>query len=56
MRFPKLKTMISQTHKYDFQVRKSMKMVEEASNCKSCVKVDRKMEDGEVLREEFTTA
>ena len=31
-------------------------MVEEASNCKSMIKVDRKMEDGEVLREEFTTS
>jgi len=38
------------------QVKKSMKMVEEASNCKSCIKVERKMEDGEVLKEEFTTS
>ena len=34
------------------QVRQSMKMVEEASNCKSCIKIERKMENGETLSEE----
>jgi len=38
------------------QVKASMKLVEEASNCKSCIKVERKMEDGETLREEFTSS
>jgi len=38
------------------QVKLSMKMVEEASNCKSCIKVERKMEDGETLKEEFATS
>ena len=34
------------------QVRQSMKMVEEASNCKSCIKIERKLENGETLSEE----
>ena len=34
------------------QVKKSMKMVEEASNCKSCIKIERKLEVGETLSEE----
>jgi len=38
------------------QVKKSMKMVEEASNCKSCIKVARKMEDGENISEEYVTS
>ena len=38
------------------QVKISMKMVEEASNCKSCIKVERKMEDGETLSEEYVTS
>ena len=35
-------------------VKKSMKMVEEASNCKSCVKIERKMDNGETLKEEYS--
>jgi len=38
------------------QVKASMKMVEEASNCKSCIKVERKMEDGENISEEYVTS
>jgi len=38
------------------EVKSSMKMVETASNCKSCIKVERKMEDGEVLKEEYVTS
>ena len=38
------------------QVKASMKMVEEASNCKSCIKVARKMEDGENISEEYVTS
>ena len=38
------------------QVKISMKMVEEASNCKSCIKVARKMEDGENISEEYVTS
>ena len=34
------------------QVRQSMKMVQEASNCKSCIKIERKLENGETLSEE----
>ena len=34
------------------QVSKSMKMVQEASNCKSCIKIERKLENGETLSEE----
>ena len=33
-------------------VKRSMKMVEEASNCKSCIKIERKLENGETLSEE----
>ena len=33
-------------------VKRSMKMVEEASNCKSCIKIERKLEVGETLSEE----
>ena len=38
------------------QVKHSMKMVEEASKCKSSIKVERKMDDGEVLKEEFSSS
>jgi len=38
------------------QVKQSMKLVEEASNCKSCIKVERTLEDGETLKEEFATS
>ena len=38
------------------QVKNSMKMVEEASNCKSCIKVERKMENGETFSEEYQTS
>jgi len=36
------------------RVKLSMKMLEEASNCKACVKIERKMENGETLSEEYT--
>ena len=35
-------------------VKKSMKMVEEASNCKTCVKIERKLDNGETLKEEYS--
>ena len=38
------------------QVKNSMKLVEEASSCKSCVKIERKMENGETLSEEYTNS
>ena len=38
------------------QVSKSMKMVQEASNCKSCIKIERKMDNGETLKEEYSNS
>ena len=35
-------------------VKNSMKMVEEASKCKACVKIERRMENGETLSEEYS--